>query len=343
MGYEDMRIFRTDKGGLQGIAAALHLSRRGENEPSWTSDVIPQHQPPEQVLLSFDDRYNIVAAAPIRGDKWSGTPQKNWVPFDHCVEPRFLHSINRGSMFDDRGKLHGDAARVRPSVHAEDIAPTAAFETRAHPSTEGAETPLDESSDTPREEPDKEVGGVAIRDEVRKKKKSDRKTSIRGGDVRIVRGGRIKLDTILARPTARPASGSAAQRSARAAAPRHAADEASRMMGAGRVRLPGYEGLRGGSQLVRVAAEAWLGLGHEMKFVSGRKHYWHTWYLVDSRGKLTAVSEPMKLASEGIEFAAGIAIDGDRVVVSFGVDDMTCRLGETSLAAVLEKLLPFKR
>jgi hypothetical protein len=202
---------------------------------------------------------------------------------------------------------------------------------------------LDESSDTPREEPDKEVGGVAIRDEVRKKKKSDRKTSIRGGDVRIVRGGRIKLDTILARPTARPASGSAAQRSARAAAPRHAADEASRMMGAGRVRLPGYEGLRGGSQLVRVAAEAWLGLGHEMKFVSGRKHYWHTWYLVDSRGKLTAVSEPMKLASEGIEFAAGIAIDGDRVVVSFGVDDMTCRLGETSLAAVLEKLLPFKR
>ena len=27
VGYEDMRIFKTDKGGLQGIAASLHLKR----------------------------------------------------------------------------------------------------------------------------------------------------------------------------------------------------------------------------------------------------------------------------------------------------------------------------
>lgn len=44
---------------------------------------MPQHQPPEQVLLSFDENYDIVEAQPIRGDGWSGTPQKNWVPFDH--------------------------------------------------------------------------------------------------------------------------------------------------------------------------------------------------------------------------------------------------------------------
>ena len=80
-----------------------------------------------------------------------------------------------------------------------------------------------------------------------------------------------------------------------------------------------------------------------MKFVSGRKYYWHTWYLVDSRGKMIAVSDPMKLASAGIEFAAGIAVAGDRVIVSFGVDDMDCRLGETSLSAVLETLVPIKR
>ncbi len=48
IGFEDMRIFKTDRGGLQGIAASLHLKR----------DTVPaaggsQHQPPEQVLLSF--------------------------------------------------------------------------------------------------------------------------------------------------------------------------------------------------------------------------------------------------------------------------------------------------
>ena len=102
--------------------------------------------------------------------------------------------------------------------------------------------------------------------------------------------------------------------------------------------LPKYEGLRGGTQLVRVAEDAWLGVGHEMKFVNGKKYYWHVFYLVDSLGKMAAASEPMKLAPNGIEFAAGMAIDGDRVVVSFGVDDMDCRLGETSLSAVMEML-----
>jgi len=337
MGYEDMRIFRTDKGGLQGIAASLHLSRRDEDEASWTSDVIPQHQPPEQVLLSFDDRYNIISAVPIRGDGWSGTPQKNWAPFDHCAEPRFLYAINRGTLFDDRGKLHGNAARVQPSISAEELPPLADLGKPAP--REGAHTASETSGVGTLEEATKTPAPVrhevSVRDESRKKKK-DRTANIRGGDARIVRGGRVKLDTVTARPTARP---SHAARSDRAkASPR--VDDSVRRMGSGR---PAYEGLRGGSQLVRVAADAWLGIGHEMKFVSGRKYYWHTWYLVDSKGKMTAVSGPMKLAPGGIEFAAGIAIAGDRVVVSFGVDDMECFLGETSLSAVLEKLLPIKR
>lgn len=112
------------------------------------------------------------------------------------------------------------------------------------------------------------------------------------------------------------------------------------MGGGGRVLGPKYDGLRGGTQLSQVGDDAWLGIGHAMQFVSGKKYYWHTWYLVDSRGKMRAASEPMKLAANGIEFAAGLAIDGDRVVVSFGVDDMECRLGETKLSAVLEMLKP---
>jgi predicted GH43/DUF377 family glycosyl hydrolase len=115
------------------------------------------------------------------------------------------------------------------------------------------------------------------------------------------------------------------------------------MMGSGRVRLPGYEGLRGGTQLIRVGEDAWLGIGHEMKFVGGKKYYWHTFYLVDARGAMTAASEPIKLAPNGIEFAAGMVVDGDRVVVSFGVDDMECRLGETSLSAIMEILQKIDR
>ena len=104
--------------------------------------------------------------------------------------------------------------------------------------------------------------------------------------------------------------------------------------------MPTYEGLRGGTQLICVGDDAWLGIGHEMKFVNGKKLYWHVFYMADSRGKMTAASEPCKLAPNGIEFAAGMAIEGDRVVVSFGVDDMDAMLGETSLSAVLEMLRP---
>lgn len=150
----------------------------------------------------------------------------------------------------------------------------------------------------------------------------------------MVRGGRVKIDTMASRPSSRPkASRSSPQR----------ADDSVRVMSSGRSLLPKYEGLRGGTQLVRVGDDAWLGLGHEMKFVNGKKFYWHTWYVVDGRGRMIAASDPMKLAANGIEFAAGLAVDGDRAVVSFGVDDMHCFLGETRLSAVMEMLQAFER
>ena len=73
---------------------------------------------------------------------------------------------------------------------------------------------------------------------------------------------------------------------------------------------------------------------------SKKKFYWHVFYLVDGRGKTLSMSDPLKLAENGIEFAAGLAIDGDRAVISFGVDDMECKLGETKLSAVMEILRP---
>ena len=331
VGYEDMRLFRTDKGGLQGIAAALHLRR--DREPR-AADVLPQHQPPEQVLISFDDEYNIVDAHPIRGDGWSGTPQKNWVPFDDCAESRFLYSIDKGRMFDDRGALHGDEARVSPSTGGRVVAPIATIAARPPPPSE----PLPQPPSEPLPQDPEQKHDRRGEDKTARSKQPARRTPVRGGDVRIVRGGRMKLDAMASRPSSRPSSRS----SSRSPASR-SSDDSTRMMGSGRMLLPTYEGLRGGTQLVRVADDAWLGIGHEMKFVNGKKYYWHVFYLVDSRGKMTAASEPMKLAQSGIEFAAGMAIDGDRVVVSFGVDDMESKLGETKLSAVMERLRPIDR
>ena len=51
----------------------------------------------------------------------------------------------------------------------------------------------------------------------------------------------------------------------------------------------------------------------------------------------------MKLAPSGIEFATGMAVDGDRVVVSYGVDDMQSWLEETSLSAVMDVFVPVQR
>ena len=328
-GYEDMRIFKTDKGGLQGIAAALHLSREHR-----AIEGMPQHQPPEQVLLSFDESYDIVHAHPIRGDGWSGTPQKNWVPFDHCAEPRFLYSIDKGTMFDDRGSIHGAAARVRPSASALSIESNALF-ARLHPPPPETRKEQPPAAHNNQEKPNPPA------------KHPDRRISLRGGDMRIVRGGRVALDTLSSRPSSRPRP--AAHASPRPAAPPsprpaalHDTVDSTRMLSAGRVHGQKYDGLRGGTQLSRVGDDAWLGLGHQMKFVNGKKYYWHVLYLVDSRGTMIAASEPLKLAPNGIEFAAGLAIDGDRAVISFGVDDMKCHLGETSLAAVLELLRPIE-
>lgn len=314
VGYEDMRLFWTDKGGIQGIAASLHLKRDRGAQPA---DGTPQHQPPEQVLLSFDDAYNIVAARPIRGEQWSGTAQKNWVPVDGCVEHRFIYSIGRGTMFDDKGTLHGDAAIIQPSTRLRRLAVIDPL--------------VAQPTDAPAAVPAPAVA-QAVQNAIERPKPVDRRSPVRGGNVQIMRGRRLALDASTSRPTI----------TSRTSTTR--VDHGStRLMGSGRVRMPKYDGLRGGTQLVQVSDNAWLGIGHEMRFVGGKKLYWHTWYIVDARGKMTATSEPMKLAQNGIEFAAGMGIDGDRVVVSFGVDDMECKIGATSLSAVKKILRPMER
>jgi hypothetical protein len=260
MGYEDIRIFRTDKGGLQGIAASLHL---------WRGDHAPKRFA-EQVLLSFDAEYNVTHARPIRGTSWGNLPQKNWVPFDGCVEPLFLYSISEGQLFDERGPLVSKGMQVRSSALTYASLPEPSERARKRARKRAIENALARSDEEPR----------------RNRADKDRN----GRDIDL----------------------SPAQLTC--------------------------EDLRGGTQLVHIGTEGWLGIGHKMKFVNRKKLYWHIWYLVDDYGKMTAASPPMKLAPNSIEFAAGMGVEGDRVVVSFGVDDVECKIGETRLSAVLETL-----
>jgi len=261
LGYEDIRLFRTDRGGLQGIAASLHLRRDSRSRKQFA----------EQVLLTFDETYNIVDAQPIRGDAWGGEPQKNWSPFDNCMDPWFLYSIAEGIVFGDRGPLRGDEAQVRSSISPRPR----------------AQDPDDRALRRARERA-QEAEHARDREQRRRDDRARKERTF------VFSGG-----------------------------------------------TEGTTPLRGGTQLVRVGDDAWLGIGHAMKVVDRLKHYHHVWYLVDDRGRLKSASPPMKLApNNGIEFAAGLAIDGDRVVVSFGVDDGECRIGETKLSAVLEMLRP---
>lgn len=329
IGFEDMRIFRTDRGGLQGIAASLHLARDTRPAAGGT-----QHQPPEQVLLSFDEKYDIVGARPIRGDWWSGTPQKNWVPFDDSAEPRFLYSIGKGSLFDDRGAVRGDAAIVRQSTRPRTAA--AASPSSIDSNAQAAERERAAQAERDRGARDQRAQAQREAESHEKKKEKkvrDLRVTSHSTDTALRRGMRRSHDTVASRPSYTVHHPSA----------RHAGrlnTESANTRSGGRTLMPRYEGLRGGTQLVRVGEDAWLGIGHEMQFLKGKKFYWHTWYLVDGRGKMQSVSESMKLAPNGIEFAAGMGIDGDRVAISFGVDDMECKIGETRLSAVLKILRP---
>ena len=263
-GFEDMRLFRTTSGGLQGIAAAAHLERRraGAGSSNGAPKAAPSEQgPPEQVVLTFDDQYRIVGALPIRGAAWAG-PQKNWSPFDGADHPRFLYSIGRGIVFSvdgPIGPMPNDVLEGKPK-----------------------------KPDGPPKRPPR-AAGPASNAEVRSAPQA-----------------------INVQPTMIPS----------------------------RSR---YSGLRGGTQLVHLGDDQWLGLGHEMVLVRNRKLYWHAFYVVDSNGVLTHLSPSMKLCPEGIEFAAGMVVEPerDRVVVSFGVDDSECRLGITSLDAVIGTLQPY--
>ena len=98
-------------------------------------------------------------------------------------------------------------------------------------------------------------------------------------------------------------------------------------------------GFRGGGQVVRWG-QGWLGIVHEVAHMpTGHRVYEHRFVSWDDSFRLAAISEPFAFRElRAIEFAAGLALLGDRVVVSFGVRDAEAWLVEIPSDAVASLL-----
>lgn len=95
---------------------------------------------------------------------------------------------------------------------------------------------------------------------------------------------------------------------------------------------------RGGSQLVPWH-DGYLALVHEVAILDGQRAYEHRLVGFDNRLRLVSMSQPFAFReTKTIEFAAGLATLGDRVVASFGVRDAEAWLVEIP-AADVETLL----
>jgi predicted GH43/DUF377 family glycosyl hydrolase len=96
-------------------------------------------------------------------------------------------------------------------------------------------------------------------------------------------------------------------------------------------------GFRGGSQLVPIGGSRWLALIHEVAEDDGKRIYEHRFVEFDSEASwaITGISMPFAfLETRAIEFAAGLARRGDRLVASFGVRDAEAWIVELTVPEV---------
>lgn len=91
-------------------------------------------------------------------------------------------------------------------------------------------------------------------------------------------------------------------------------------------------GFRGSSQLIPYE-DGWLCVTHEVTWRPERV-YLHRFVRFDSSYRITEISEPFYFQHIGIEFCAGLTLDGDRLVASYGVNDASAHLAFFSPEAV---------
>ncbi len=97
--------------------------------------------------------------------------------------------------------------------------------------------------------------------------------------------------------------------------------------------------LRGSSQAIWLAAIGfWLAIVHDVAHLpKGRRIYTHRFVLFSANTAMAPVglSDPFCFEKHGIEFCAGLGLEGNRLVASYGVDDSSANLATFDLMKVL--------
>ena len=110
--------------------------------------------------------------------------------------------------------------------------------------------------------------------------------------------------------------------------------------------------VRGGSHLWSLPDGRYLAIIHEADVKKTKVHiprmfvtkdvsirtYVHRFATYDSSGKLSGLSPRFKLSDARIEFAAGLVVVGEDVIVSYGYKDVASYLGKINLNVVLESI-----
>jgi glycosyltransferase involved in cell wall biosynthesis len=81
--------------------------------------------------------------------------------------------------------------------------------------------------------------------------------------------------------------------------------------------------ISGGSQVVQVDEHTWLAVVHEARTIPGRpnRYYQHRFVCFRSNGRVDRISAPFYFHDKQIEFCAGLAVFGKKLMVSYGVRD----------------------
>lgn len=118
---------------------------------------------------------------------------------------------------------------------------------------------------------------------------------------------------------------------------------------------PEMFGLRGNSNLWLLPDGSYLAVVHRLRTamlgwgVSAlskrpmqrmRKDYRHLLARYDATGRLVELSPEFSFISAGVEFAAGLVVRGDELLISFGHSDATAHLATVPLSAALSWLRP---
>jgi hypothetical protein len=99
---------------------------------------------------------------------------------------------------------------------------------------------------------------------------------------------------------------------------------------------PVARAFRGGSQLVPIGGGEWLAVIHEVAMVKGRRVYEHRFVLFsEDDWSIAAVSPPFAFReSRAIEFCAGLALRGGKLIATFGVRDAEAWMAEMAVEQV---------